>query len=219
MDPSAMHLGLGINRLMGPFGGTNQFSWESGDTTFNSLNTTKGGFGLYLEGGYSRFFKSNPLMDELSITGAFMQRTGSQTHESELVLSYDDAENDTVFYEGNGYFDHTYVSLALTGHQHLQITDKKYWSVGYGADFNYRMFNTTNYIGDHDFEEHRMPGDFMANFHVRLGYGFYWRSMILMNPAITVPVVSTHGIGPVQYFSNRYQPVMLSLRFIWLKKP
>lgn len=218
MNPNAYHIGFGITRMFGPAGGNHSFDWQRTNSSYVSQHTTKGGFGLFLEGGYNRFYEANPLMDELSISAAVIQRGGRQTHEAQLVRTRSDGNHDTTFYSGNGYFDQTAASLAITGTQHIQINSKKYWSVSYGIDANYRIFNTTNYLDPSPFEEYRLPPKMLVNGHIKIGYGFYWKKDIVLNPTISVPVISTYGVGPVRYFNNDFLPVLVSLRFIWINK-
>ncbi len=219
LSPSALHLGFGATRMWGPVGGVSEFSSDTFDSTYTSTNYGMGGIGLYLEGGYSRYFKSNPVADNIDVTLAFKQYRGEQQHEGTLVWRRANDEIDTLLVDGWGYFDQTAISLSFNANQHLQLTDKKYYTFGYGLDVNYRIFENSFHSADFGLQQNNIPKRVMANLHLRFGYGFYWKSRLLVNPSLEIPVIGTGGIGSIRYYRIGYVPTILSIRLTWLKRP
>lgn len=219
LSPSAFHIGVGATKLWGPFGGESDLFYTAGDSSYSSKISGKGEFGLVLEAGYTRLYKSNSFADQLDVTVGFKQFKGSQEHRGTLV--YEKANEELVHLDvsGEGYFDNTYLTLSTNVYKHLQINTTKYFLVGYGLNVDYRMFNTTSYTRDFGLQRNQFPDKLRAQAHLRWGYGFFYRKLVLINTFLEVPVVGTDGIGATKWFSTPYVPMLFTIRITWLKTP
>jgi hypothetical protein len=219
LSPSSYHLGVGVSRLWGPIGGESFMNYQTGDSTYNSRINSQGGIGLVVEGGYSRYYKENPILDQLDLTLSFRQLKGSQSHVGELLVQREDEEVLRVDTEGKGYFDNTYLNFGVDISKHAQLNETKYLIFGYGFGMGYRMFNTSTYTRDFGLQRLQSPKTFRSDAHVRMGYGFYYRKFILINALLEVPVISTDGLGTTTWFNSSYVPSILTLRITWLRRP
>ena len=219
LSPSAYHLGFGVTKMWAPINGLSRFRREVADSLYTSTNIGKGGYGLYLEGGYSRYYKSNSIADNIDVTFAFKQFKGEQSSEGTLVWTRANNEVDTLSVDSWGYFDRSSISLAFTASQHIQLTDKKYYTFGYGVDLNYQVFKNSFYSEEFGLQRNSIPKKIVANLHLRFGYSFYYKRMILMNPSIELPILSTEGVGMIRHYRVGYIPSLFNIRFTWLKRP
>lgn len=219
LSPSAFHLGAGASKLWGPFGGELSFGYEQGDSLYTSRAQANGQIGMVLEAGYTRFYKDNPVMDQLDITASFRQLKGSQSHVGQLTVERQDEELFSLDTEGEGYFDNSYAALSVDLSKHLQVNTTKYFFVGYGLNGAYKMFNTINYTPDRGLQRLENSNDFRAQAHLRFGYGFFYRKLIVMTASMELPIISNDGLLTTTWFNTTYVPSFLTLRITWLKRP
>ena len=77
------------------------------------------------------------------------------------------------------------------------------------------------FVGDPVLNDHAFPPDLIAQLHFKLGYGFKLRSKLIMIPAIETPIFSVvpedQSFGKLQWFSSEYRPLILSVRFLFLR--
>lgn len=97
----------------------------------------------------------------------------------------------------------------------------------------YMVANTVGLHADYAVLSNRLPGSvnqlsggfpprFLAGFHYKIGFGLKFSSKLMIIPSLETPVLNIvqfeSGRSSLGYFNSRYRPLILSIRFMFLRE-
>ena len=147
---------------------------------------------------------------------------GRETLESRL---YD--ENETLLgnIDGEGQFYNGYLYGRLSAHNVFQINPNFFIDNSIGFNLDYAIVNGSNtYEGYRVPTEQKFQGDLIGQLHYTLGLGIKPRvdKGFFFVPSIEIPFLGLQewngGSPAIHWFSSKYYPAMLRLKFVWLFK-
>lgn len=175
-----------------------------------------GKLGLYLEGGVAWFTRDPVIVDYLDLGIAYKNLRGAESLESSLLRG-----DSSSAYAAEGDFAERFLTLAFNANKFIQTGDYQFVQLSLGANADYRIGSSYSHTGDPVLNQHAFPPDLIAQLHFKLGYGFKLTGRMLLIPALETPVFSMvpedQGFGQLQWFSSRYRPIILSVRFLFLR--
>lgn len=184
------------------------------DSSFSAVYDPHGRPGLYLEAGYFFATRDPVILDYWDIGLAYKNLRGSQTDTYTRVLR----DTATVF-TGLNTFDEQFITLHVNANKFIQTGNYQFVQLSLGANADYRLGGAYGYaplLGLGSF-----PPNLITQLHVKLGYGFKVTGNLLVIPALETPVFSVVpadiGAGQLQWFNSRYRPLILSVRFMFLR--
>ncbi len=189
---------------------------HSGDTVYTSTYDPNGRIGLYLEGGVTWFTRDPVIVDYFDVGLAYKNLRGSESFESTLVRG-----DSSAALAGEGAFAERFITLSANANKFIQTADYQFVQLSLGANADYRIGNTYDHTGDPVLNQHAFPPDLIAQLHFKVGYGFKLTGNLILIPAIETPVFSfvpeDEGFGRLHWFSSDYRPLILSVRFLFLR--
>ena len=190
--------------------------FRNADTTYNATYVPAGRIGIYIEGGLTWFTRDPVIVDYFDVGLAYKNLRGSESFESTLLRG-----DSSAAFTGEGTFAERSITLSANANKFIQTGDYHFVQLSLGANADYRVGSNYEHSGDPVLNEHDFPPDLIAQLHFKLGYGFKLRSKLLVIPAIETPVFSVvpedQGFGKLQWFSSEYRPLILSVRFLFLR--
>jgi len=202
------------------------------DVNFTALNLEQQSkLGFYLEFGRYHIFalkqKGYPFrrMDLLSYVDygiAYKQFRGSQSYDLRIedILAFSDdtisytqkfnSHNASLFYNANSVY-------AFSGKFFMQN------SLGLNVDYAFsRKIDTTDVTSFVETYQEE-PSKLMGGLHYKFGLGFKFGKKMYIIPSIEIPLLNAWkwegGRSTVGYFNSRYRPLIVSVRFAWLRTP
>jgi hypothetical protein len=190
--------------------------YRSGDTSYTARYDPNGRVGLYLEAGWFFATRDPIVLDYWDIGLAYKNLRGSESYESTYVRA-----DSTALSSGEGSFAERFITLHANANKFIQVADYQFLQLSLGVNADFRLGSSYEHTGDPVMNGHSFPPDLIGQVHFKLGYGFKATGHLLVIPAIETPVFSIapedQGFGPLQWFSSRYRPLILSVRFLWLR--
>lgn len=175
-----------------------------------------GKLGLYLEGGVTWFTRDPVIVDYLDLGIAYKNLRGAESFESNLLRG-----DSSSAYAAEGDFAERFLTLAFNANKFIQTGNYQFVQLSLGANADYRLGSSYSHSGDPVLNRHAFPPDLIAQLHFKLGYGFKLTGRMLLIPAVETPIFSVvpedQGFGQLQWFSSRYRPIILSVRFLFLR--
>jgi len=152
-----------------------------------------GGFGLYLEAGRYHIWQYSSLIKYMDYGLAYKWLRGSE-------------EN-----TGLAYSDH-YATAHLNLNNSIPINKYLFIQNTVGINVDYSFLQSRDGTG---------PPALLAQAHYKFGIGFKITDNLMIIPAIETPILNgwpwENGRSTLQYLNSRYRPVILSMRFLFLR--
>lgn len=191
--------------------------FRNADTSYTATYDPAGRIGLYLEGGLTWFTRDPVIVDYFDLGLAYKNLRGSESFESTLMRG-----DSAASFTGEGTFAERFLTLSANANKFIQTGEYHFVQLSLGANADYRLGNSYEHSGDPVLNQHAFPPDLLAQLHFKLGYGFKLRSKLLLIPAVETPVFSMvpeddGRFGQLQWFSSNYRPIILSVRFLFLR--
>lgn len=164
----------------------------------------KGRIALYLEAGRYRFFyQGGRFFNYFDYSLAYKRLSGSEK-----------------YLDNKGIFKQNYLLGNFNLNNIYQLTDFTFIqnSIGVNLDYNFsqKYQDSGSPLGAN-------TDKLLFSLHYKIGYGMKVTDKLFIIPSIETPIInfkkwehfkSTYGI-----FSSRYRPIILSVRFAWLRTP
>lgn len=138
---------------------------------------------------------------------------------------YDNRDTLIGSLEGEGKFYNGYLYGRFSAHNVFQINPHFFLDNALGVNLDYSiMRGNMDYDGYRAPTEQKFQEDLMAQLHYALGLGIkpYADKGFFFIPSIEVPFLGLHewngGTPAIHWFSSKYYPAMLRLKFVWLFK-
>ncbi len=191
--------------------------FRNADTVYNATYDPAGRIGLYLEAGLTWFTRDPVIVDYFDLGLAYKNLRGSESYESTLLRG-----DSAAAFAGDGKFAERFLTLSANANKFIQTGDYQFVQLSLGANADYRIGSSYEHSGDPALNQHAFPPDLLAQLHFKLGYGFKLRSKLLVIPAVETPVFSIAPeddgrFGQLQWFSSNYRPIIVSVRFLFLR--
>jgi len=166
--------------------------------------TPKGRIALYLEAGRYRFFyQGGRIFNYFDYSLAYKRLSGSEK-----------------YLDNKGIFKQNYLLGNFNVNNILQLSDFTFIQNSLGVNLDYKFAQKYENSGS------PLAADtdkLLFSLHYKFGFGFKVTETLFIIPSIETPIVnfkrwenfkSTYGL-----FSSRYRPLILSVRFAWLRRP
>ncbi len=190
--------------------------FRGGDTSYTATYDPNGRLGFYLEAGWFYATRDPIIVDYWDIGLAYKNFRGGEKYESTFMR----ADSAAVF-AGEGSFAERLITLHANANKFIQVRDYQFIQLSLGVNADYRLGSDYEHTADPLLNNHSFPPDLMAQAHFKLGYGFKVSGNLLIIPAVETPIFSVvpedQGFGKLQWFSSTYRPLILSVRFLFLR--
>ena len=210
------YIGPGITYTLPRSKDTEEERYRNADTSYTALYNPNGRLGVYLEAGYFYATRDPVILDYWDIGLAYKNFRGSESYESTLVRG-DSIGNFT----GEGSFAERLLTLHVNANKFIQTADYQFIQLSLGANADYRLGSSYAHTGEPFMMQHSFPPNLIAQLHFKVGYGFKLTGNLLLIPAIETPIFSAvpadQGFGKLQWFNSTYRPLILSVRFMFLR--
>jgi len=186
------------------------------DTTFSAVYDPHGRPGLYLEAGYFYATRDPVILDYWDFGLAYKNLRGSETDTYTLVRN-----DTTTVFTGLNTFAEQFITLHVNANKFIQTGNYQFIQLSLGANADYRLGSANGSSGTPLFGLGSVPPNLITQLHVKVGYGFKVTGNLLVIPALETPVFNITpkdiGAGQLQWFNSRYRPLILSVRFLFLR--
>ncbi len=162
----------------------------------------KGKFAFYVEAGrYTIFPGGGNVFNYMDYSLAFKRLSGKE------------------IYNGNeGFFKQNYLLGNFNINNIIQLTDYTFIQNSLGVNVDYNLFGQVQSSGSSATE----PSKLIAQLHYKLGYGIKVTNNLFIIPILETPILNTwaweKGKSTLGFFSSRYRPLILTVRFAFLSK-
>ncbi|MFZ1665920.1 MAG: hypothetical protein WBO28_06880 [Flavobacteriales bacterium] len=190
------------------------------DSAYTALFDPKGKIGLYLEAGWFLSTRDPIILDYWDFGLAYKQLKGTEAFTSTYMRS-----DTTSFFAGEGAFNDQHLTAHVNANKLIQTRDYQFVQLSLGANLDWRFGTNRSYTADFTaLNRWAFPPEFIGQVHVKVGYGFKLTQRLMVIPAIETPVFSIApedggNFGKLQWFSSTYRPLILSVRFLFLRYP
>ena len=199
----------------------NELIFQSGDTAYHATFDPNGRLGLYLEAGWFHATWDPVILDYWDFGLAYKQLSGKEDYSGTIYFGDVDS---TLLTAGGGDFADRYLALHVNANKLIQTGDYQFVQLSLGANADYNIGSGRSYDGDpFILARQEFPPDLIAQAHFKVGYGFKVTQRLMIIPALETPVFSVvpadQGLGKLSWFDSRYRPLILSVRFLFLRYP
>ena len=211
------YVGPGVTYTLSRFNNEEEELWRSGDTTYSVLYDPQGRPGLYLEAGLSWYTRDPVILDYLDFGVAYKNLRGGELVEGHYALA-----DTSVTLLGEGAFAERMITAHFNANKFIHTRPYQFVQLTLGVNADYRLGNSYTHTADPVLNAHSFPPDLWTQLHFKVGYGFKLSGHLLLIPAIETPVFSVlpadeGRFGALRWFSNDHRPLILSVRFLWLR--
>jgi len=160
----------------------------------------RGRLGLIFEGGaYHIFERGGNIFNYMDYGAGYKRLSGSE---------FNDVNNKSIFKQN-------YISSFFNINNIWQLSSKKFLQSSIGANLDYKFFEKDTPLPNN-------TDKLNFSFHFKLGYGIKFSKTLFIIPTIETPIFNLkkweNGKSNFGIFNSRYRPIILKVRFIWLKK-
>ena len=220
MRRGGFYFAPGITYTLPRFKNKEETVFSNADTTYTALYDPNGKVGLYLEAGWFLSTRDPIILDYWDVGLAYKQLKGTEDFTSTL------ARGDSIGYlAGSGAFNDQHLTLHVNANKLFQTRDYQFVQLSLGANIDWHFGTGRSYSADFTtLNRWAFPPDFIGQVHLKLGYGIKWSNRLMIIPAIETPIFSIAptddgNFGKLQWFSSTYRPLILSVRFLFLRSP
>jgi hypothetical protein len=218
MKRSGFFVAPGITWTLAPFQDREERYEFGADTTIDGGFHGKGKLGLYLEAGWFLATRDPVIIDYWDFGLASKQLKGREEAEGDF------ARGDSIGpWLSEGDFNDQHLTLAVNANKLFSVRDYRFIQLSLGANVDWRFGTGRDFTGLIIPETQDFPPEFIGQAHAKLGFGFKLTQQLMIIPAIETPFFSVvpedQGFGRLQWFSTTYRPLILSVRFLFLRYP
>ena len=220
MRRGGFYFAPGITYALPRFKNEEEEVFSNADTTYTALFDPKGKIGLYLEAGWFLSTRDPIILDYWDFGLAYKQLKGTEEFTSTL------ARGDSIgLLAGEGAFNDQHLTAHINANKLIQTRDYQFVQLSLGANLDWRFGTKRSYTADlTELNRWAFPPELIGQVHVKVGYGFKLTQQLMIIPAIETPVFSIApeddgNFGKLQWFSSKYRPLILSVRFLFLRYP
>ncbi|MBP9080412.1 MAG: hypothetical protein KBF80_09205 [Flavobacteriales bacterium] len=220
MRRGGFYFAPGLTYALPRFNDQEETVFSNADTTYTALFDPAGSLGLYLEAGWFHATRDPIILDYWDFGLAYKQLRGTEAFSGTM------ARGDSIgLLAGEGGFNDQHLTLHANANKLLQTRDYQFFQVSLGANLDWRFGASHDYTADFTVPNRwTFPPDLIGQVHLKLGYGFKLTQQLMIIPAIETPVFSIAPedegqFGRMQWFSSTYRPLILSVRFLFLRYP
>lgn len=220
MRRGGFYFAPGITYALPRFKDKEEEVFRNADTTYSALFKPKGKIGLYLEAGWFVATRDPIILDYWDFGLAYKQLKGAEAFTGTLLRG-----DSTGLLAGEGGFNDQHLTAHVNANKLFQVRDYQFIQLSLGANVDWRFGTAHDYTGDFTvLNRWAFPPEFIGQLHFKLGYGIKWSNRMMIIPAIETPIVSIQPgddghFGKLQWFSSTYRPLILSVRFLFLRAP
>ncbi|TXI79104.1 MAG: hypothetical protein E6Q44_09660 [Flavobacteriales bacterium] len=191
--------------------------FRRGDTSYVATYDPNGRLGLYLEGGLSWYTRDPVIVDYLDLGIAYKNLRGHEVANGRYAIA--DSVLDLV---GEGAFAERLLTVHFNANKFIPTWRYQFVQLSLGANADLRLSADHDHTASPVLNEHRSPPDLWGQVHFKVGYGFKLTSKMFVIPAVESPIFSVKPaddarFGALQWFSSDYRPLILSVRFLFLR--
>lgn len=188
------------------------------DSVADAIYQGKGRLGLYLEAGWFLATRDPVIIDYWDIGLAYKQFKGREEGHGTFAIG-----DSLGSWLSEGNFNDQHLTFALNANKLFQTADYRFIQLSVGANVDWRFGTGRDFTGFTIPGSQQFPPEFIGQAHAKLGYGFKLTKQLMIIPAIETPFFSVQpedqGLGRLQWFSTTYRPLILSVRFLFLRYP
>jgi hypothetical protein len=193
---------------------------EDDATRIEATFKPRGRFGPYLEGGRYRIFNKG-FFKYVDFGLAVKKLTGRELMDGAIYNNVNNTEIST--FSTDGIFKETFASGFLNLTHIYTMGSFNFLQNSIGLNLDYRFLQRNEITDGLRSTEYVYPGPnpLMFQLHYKFGWGIRVSKKLMVIPTIETPILnivkfekfkSTHP-----WFSSRYRPVIISLRFLFLR--
>ncbi|MBX2973330.1 MAG: hypothetical protein KF797_09520 [Flavobacteriales bacterium] len=191
--------------------------FRNGDTSYVATYDPNGRIGVYLEAGLSWYTRDPVIVDYLDLGIAYKNLRGHELLAGRYAIA-----DSAMDLSGEGAFAERLLTLHFNANKFIPTWRYQFVQLSLGANVDYRLGSDYAHTGDPLLNRHVFPPDLWGQLHFKVGYGFKLTGKLFVIPAIETPVFSVvpqdeGRFGKLQWFSSDYRPLILSVRFLWLR--
>ena len=218
MKRSGFFIGPGVTWSLAPFKDREAHYDLGQDTTADAIYQGMGRLGLYLEAGWFISTRDPVIIDYWDVGLAYKQLKGRE--EGQGTFGIGDSLGSWL---SEGDFNDQHLTFAVNANKLFQTADYRFFQFSLGANVDWRFGTGRDLTGSAVPGSQVFPPEFIGQAHAKLGYGFKLTKQLMIIPAIETPFFSVQpedqGFGRLQWFSTTYRPLILSVRFLFLRYP
>lgn len=209
-------IGPGLTYTLAPFREDEREMFRNADTLYRATYDARGRLGLYLEGGLTWYTRDPLVVDYFDVGLAYKNLRGAEAFDG--VLQRGDSLAPLA---GEGSFAERMLTFSANANKFIPTRSYQFVQLSLGANVDYRLGQGLEHTGDPRLNDHGFPPDLWAQAHFKVGYGFKLTGHTILIPAIETPIFSFSptdiNFGRLQWFSSTYRPLILSVRFLFLR--
>lgn len=218
MRRSGFFFAPGLTWTLAPFSDRQDEYRIGQDSLFTATYHGKGALGLYLEAGWFISTRDPVILDYWDFGVAYKQLKGSEASQGTLALG------DSVGqWLGDGTFNDQHLTFAVNANKLFHVADYRFLQLSLGANVDWRFGSDRAFEGVLVPGTQQFPPEFIGQLHAKLGFGFKLTQQLMIIPALETPFFSVlpedQGLGRLQWFNTTYRPLILSVRFLFLRYP
>lgn len=187
------------------------------DTLYHGSFNAKGKIGLYLEGGWAHFFDNPVLAHYIDYGFHYKMLRGAET-----FTGLTKVDQGMLAVSNSGKFSQHFLGGFFHVNRIMQLTDWTFIQASLGANVEYAVINKIAFDGVVGGLDQTFADRFQGQFNARIGFGYKAESGVFIIPTIETPILNVQpfydGKSTLPYFSSRYRPIIISIRFLFLKK-
>jgi hypothetical protein len=189
------------------------------DTLAQGSFTARGRMGLALELGHAHFLPHWMPFEYVDYGLGFKWFRGKEEFSGQY-LSRESSESLAELASAKKFSD-GWLSAGLNVGKFIQLRDYSFLLVSGGANADFRVFGRRDTSGFNPFES-SFTENFIAQAHLRIGYGFKLQPNLFVIPILETPILNAipfeSGRSTLAWFNSRYRPFVLTIRFQWLSR-
>ncbi len=220
MRRGGFYFAPGITYTLPRFKDKEENVFRIADTSYTALFQPKGKVGFYLEAGWFHATNDPVILDYWDFGLAYKQLKGAEQFTGTVL------RGDSIgHFAGEGAFNDQHLTLHANANKLFQVRDYQFIQFSLGANLDWRFGTAHDYTADFTaLNRWVFPPAFTGQVHAKLGYGFKLTQQLMVIPAIETPIFSIQpnddgNLGRLQWFSSKYRPLILSVRFLFLRYP
>ncbi|NNE54794.1 MAG: hypothetical protein HKN32_02145 [Flavobacteriales bacterium] len=187
------------------------------DTLYTGEFDPSGKVGIYLEAGRHHLMDKMYLLDNVDYGIGFKMLRGGERFDGRMK-----ADSGMVPISNEGSFSESFLTAFVNAGNIHQLSDRTFLHNSFGLNVDYRILSSRPFEGTSTGMIQEFPGNFNAHIHYRLGFGIKLQASWFMIPSVETPILTLvkfdDGKSTMQYFSNRYRPLIFTLRFLRLDR-
>jgi len=213
------HFSPGLTYTFTKFKSSEETLLVNSDTTYRGTIEPNGRLGFYAEVGRYKIFKYGNYVHYMDYSLGFKELRGREVTSGFLESTQDQ----TIFEatESEGVFSEGFLLGNFNLNSIIQTSNYNFIQSSVGVNLDYKIMGSAESNGVSGAPQ-QFPGSLIGQLHYKLGYGFKVNSKLFIIPTLETPILSIYKWddfkSALPYFSSRYRPILLTVRFAWLSR-